>query len=202
MKKDELIKLGLSEDVAEKVAAASAEELKGYIPLKRFEEVNTAKKHAEETVAERDQQIESLKSSAGDAEKLKTQIEDLQKANKQKDSEHAAEIRKLKLDAAIDSALTAAKAKNLKAVRALLDLDKAELSDDGTVKGIDEQIQKLKGADDSKFLFETAGKMKGAKAGESGAEDGEKKPDLSAMSYTELAKYFEENPDVSADDVI
>lgn len=198
MKKEELVKLGLTEEDAEKVAKASEEELKGFVPKTRFDEVNEARKHAEESVKERDKQIEGLKTSAGDAEKLKQQIEDLQKANKEKDSVHATEIKKLKLDNAVDSALTAAKAKNVKAVRALLDLDKAELSDDGTVKGLAEQIQKLQTADDSKFMFESSGKpkMKGAKTGEDGIDDGDGKPDLSKMSYDEICQFLSENPDV------
>lgn len=197
MKKEELVKLGLTEEDAEKVAKASEEELKGYIPKTRFDEVNEAKKHAEESVKERDKQIEGLKASAGDADKLKQQIEDLQKANKEKDSVHATEIKKLKLDNAVDSALNAAKAKNLKAVRALLDLDKAELAEDGTVKGLAEQIEKLSKADDSKFLFEssTKPKMKGAKTGEDGIDDGDGKPDLSKMSYDEICQFLSENPD-------
>lgn len=199
MKKDELIKLGLTDEAAEKVAAASAEELKGFIPKARFDEVNTAKNHAEEQVKERDKQIEGLKAASGDAESLKKQIETLQAANKQKDSEHAAEIKKLKVDAAVDAALTAAKAKNLKAARALLDLDKAELSDDGTVKGLDEQIEKLKAGDDTKFMFDVSAKpkMKGAKTGEEGVEDGDGKPDLSKMSYDELCAYLNDNPEAT-----
>lgn len=197
MKKEELVKLGLTEEDADKVAKASEEELKGFVPKSRFDEVNEAKKHAEESVKERDKQIEGLKTSAGDAEKLKQQIEDLQKANKEKDSVHATEIKKLKLDNAVDSALTAAKAKNVKAVRALLDLDKAELSEDGSVKGLAEQIQKLQTADDSKFMFETSGKpkMKGAKTGDDGIDDGDGKPDLSKMSYDEICQFLSENPD-------
>lgn len=197
MKKDELIKLGLDDATAEKVAAASTEELKGYIPKARFDEVNTAKNHAEEQVRERDKQIEGLKAASGDAESLKKQIETLQAANKQKDSEHAAEIKKLKVDNAVDNALTAAKAKNLKAARALLDLDKADLADDGTVKGLAEQIEKLKAGDDTKFMFDTSGKpkMKGAKTGENGKDDGDDKPDLGNMSYDELCAYLADNPD-------
>lgn len=199
MKKEELVKLGLTEEDAEKVAKASEEELKGYIPKARFDEVNEAKKHAEESVKERDKQIEGLKSSAGDAEKLKQQIDELQKANKEKDSVHATEIKKLKLDNAVDSALNAAKAKNLKAVRALLDLDKAELSEDGTVKGLAEQIEKLSKAEDSKFMFESSGKpkLKGAKTGEDGSDDNDGKPDLSKMNYDELCQYLAENPDAN-----
>lgn len=197
MKKEELVKLGLTEEDADKVAKASEEELKGFVPKSRFDEVNEAKKHAEESVKERDKQIEGLKASAGDAEKLKQQIEQLQQDNKQKDSLHASEIKKLKLDNAVDSALTAAKAKNVKAVRALLDLGKAELSDDGTVKGLDEQIKALKAADDSKFMFESSGKpkMKGAKTGEDGTDDGDGKPDTSKMSYDELCQFLSENPE-------
>jgi len=197
MKKEELVKLGLSEEDAEKAAKASEEELKGFVPKSRFDEVNEARKHAEESVKERDKQIDGLKASAGDAEKLKQEIEQLQQSNKEKDTNHALEIRKLKLDNAVDSALTAAKAKNVKAVRALLDLDKAELSEDGSVKGLAEQIKKLSEAEDSKFLFEssTTPKMKGAKTGEDGIDDNGGKPDLSKMSYDEICQYLSENPE-------
>lgn len=198
MKKEDLVKLGLTEEDADKVAKASEEELKGFVPKSRFDEVNEAKKHAEESVKERDKQIEGLKSSAGDADKLKEQINQLQQDNKAKDTAHAAEIRQLKIDNAVDSALVAAKAKNLKAVRALLNLEKAELAEDGTVKGLAEQIQGLQSAEDSKFMFETSGKpkLKGAKAGEDGVDDGDKKVDTSKMSYDELCKYLADNPDV------
>ncbi|MCL2752456.1 MAG: tRNA-dihydrouridine synthase, partial [Firmicutes bacterium] len=50
----------------------------------------------------------------------------LQTANKTAADTHAAEIQTLKVNAAVEAALTASKAKNLRAVRALLDLDKAE----------------------------------------------------------------------------
>ena len=198
MKKEELVKLGLTEEDADKVAKASEEELKGFVPKSRFDEVNEARKHAEESVKERDKQIDGLKASAGDAEKLKQQIDELQQANKEKDSNHALEIKKLKIDNAVDSALNAAKAKNLKAVRALLDLDKAELDENGNVKGLAEQIKKLSEADDSKFMFESSGKpkMKGAKTGEDGIDDNDGKPDTSKMSYDELCQYLSENPDV------
>lgn len=197
MKKEELVKLGLTDELADKVASASAEELKGYVPLTRFNEVNEAKKHAEDSVKERDKQIEGLKANAGDAEKLNQQIKDLQEANKKKDSDHATEIHNLKVNNAVDAALAAAKAKNVKAVRALLNLDKAELSEDGTVKGLADQIKALQAADDSKFMFESSGKpnMKGAKAGEDGNEDGDHPVDTTKMTYSELAAYMAEHPD-------
>lgn len=198
MKKDELVKLGADEALAEKIAAASAEELKGFVPKARFDEVNTAKKAAEDQVKERDQQIEGLK-SAGNVDDLKKQIETLQADNKAKDEAHAAEIKQLQIDNAVNAALAAAKAKNAKAVKALLNLENAELGDDGAVKGLSEQIENLKKAEDSKFMFDTVTKpkMKGAKTGENGTEDGDKGVDTSKMTYDELCAYLADNPDAT-----
>lgn len=197
MKKEDLVKLGLDEETAKKVADASAEELKGFIPKARFDEVNTEKKNLETSKTTLEGQLETLKNSTGDVEAMKKQITDLQADNKTKDETHAAEIKQLKIDTAIAAALTEAKAKNAKAVKALLDLEKAELADDGTVKGLGDQIKKLQGADDSKFLFETQKKQtfKGAKPGEAGNEEPDGRVDVSKMTYEELAAYMEENPD-------
>ena len=199
MKKEELIKLGLDEETAKKVEAASAEELKGYIPKTRFDEVNNEKKALELTVKERDGQLETLKKSGGDVEEMKKQIETLQAENKTKDETHAAEVKTLKIENAVTTALTASGAKNIKAVRALLDLEKAELADDGTIKGLNDQIKKLQGAEDAKFLFntDTAKKpnIKGASPAETGVEEPDAKVDVTKMNYEELAAYMEANPE-------
>ena len=197
MKKEEFVKLGIDEETAKKCEAASLEELKGFIPKARFDEVNTAKNTAEALVKERDGQLETLKNSTGDVESLKKQIETLQADNKAKDDAHAAEIKQLKIDAAVEAALTGAKAKNSVAVKALLkDLDKAELSEDGTIKGLAEQIEALRKSDE--YLFEaksSKNQVKGAKPGEAGNEDGDGTVDTSKMTYSELAAYLAEIPD-------
>ena len=202
MKKEEFVKLGISEDLAAKAEAASQEELKGYIPKARFDEVNNEKKKLELDVRDRDGQLETLKNSTGDVEAMKQQIATLQADNKAKDEAHAAEIKQLKIDAAIESALTGAKAKNNTAVKALLkDLDKAELGEDGTIKGLAEQIEALQKSDE--YLFEAKEtkktQVKGAKPGESGNEDGDHGVDTSKMTYSELAAYMAEHPDAKID---
>jgi len=150
-------------------------------------------------VAERDGQLETLKKSTGDVEGMKAQIETLQAENKTKDETHAAELKQLKVDSAVDAAIASVKGLNAKAIKALLnDLDKAELGDDGTVKGLAAQLEALAKAEDSKMLFETQTaktKVKGAKPGESGNEDGDKRVDTSKMTYSELAAYMAANPD-------
>lgn len=153
MKKEEFISLGISEELAAKAEAASLKELEGYVTKEQLDTANAENKTLAAQVKERDSQIEGLKKSAGDNAELQKQIETLQADNKAKDEAHAEELIRLKIDAAVDKALAAGGAKNVKAVKALLDLTDAKLSDDGTVKGLSEQIQKLQAGEDSKFLF-------------------------------------------------
>ena len=151
-------------------------------------------------VTDRDTQLETLKNSTGDIDALKQQIATLQADNTAKDKTHAAELKQLKVDAAVTAALTSAKAVNVKAVKALLDLgdvEKIELVEDGTVKGLADKIKALQTAEDSKMLFtaEAKPKMKGAAPGETGNEEPDGNVDTSKMSYEELAAYMEQNPD-------
>ena len=98
MKKEDFVKIGIAEDQAAKAEASSQEELKGYIPKSRFDEVNNEKKKLEIDVRDRDGQLEKLKNSTGDVDAMKKQIEALQKDNKAKDEAHAAEIKQLKIE--------------------------------------------------------------------------------------------------------
>lgn len=88
MKKEDLLKLGLEEEMATEISDLIAEELKGYIPKSRFDEVNEAKKKLEGEMKERDKQLESLSLSAGANEELKAEIQRLQEENKASDKAH------------------------------------------------------------------------------------------------------------------
>lgn len=202
MKKEDFIKLGLDEDIAKKCEAASTEELKAYIPKTRFDEVNNEKKKLELDVRDRDGQIETLKNTSGDAAEWKKKAEEFQAENKKKDEDHVAEINQLKIDSTLDSAITGAKGKNAKAIKALLDMSKIKVDKDGNVTGHAEQLEALVKAEDSKFLFNTETKktkMKGAEPGDPGKEDPDNKVDTYKMSYEELCAYMEENPDATLD---
>lgn len=197
MTKEKLLEWGLTEEQANKVM----EGLNGsFVTKSRFNEVNTELTNAKNTIKERDTQLETLKKSTGDTKALQDQITQLQTDNANQKKAHEAELKALKISNAVDVALTNAKAKNNTAVKALLAafLEKAELADDGTVKGLDDEIGKLTKGEDTAFLFDTSGKakFKGAKAAEK--SDPHNQPtgdDLSKMSYDELCKYMEENPD-------
>lgn len=172
MKKEEFIKLGLSEELAEKAEKASLEELKTYIPKSRFDEVNNSKKQLEEDVKTRDEQIESLKQVDGDA--LKAEIEKLQGENKTAKENYDKQLNEIKLNNAIETALLSAKAKNTKAVNALIDKSKLKLDGD-TVLGLKEQLETLTSSDDTKFLFNSTEENKGSESKFRGVNPAEKK---------------------------
>ena len=179
MNKEDLLKLGLTEEQAEKVLSANTEQLKGFIPKARFDEVNNAKKQAEKDLSDRDKQLETLKNSTGDVETLKQTIETLQNENKAAMDKYNAELAEIKLAGAVDTALLGADALNVKAVKALLDMSKIKMDGD-VLLGINEQIESLKKAVDSKMLFKAVevGKQKGpnfagVKPGEGNTGNGE-----------------------------
>jgi hypothetical protein len=151
MTKEEFISLGLTEEQATKAAAASAEELKGFIPKARFDEVNTAKKTADDALKDRDKQLEDLRKSSGDAEALKEQITKLQTDNKTAADKYAADMKELQLSTALKMAL-GGKVHDPDIVAGLLDKTKIELDDNGSVKaGLDDQLKALQTS--KAFLF-------------------------------------------------
>lgn len=151
MNKEQFIALGLSDEQATKAAAASHDELKSYIPKARFDEVNTAKKKAEEDLQERDKQLEELKKSAGDSAVLQEQITKLQGENKAAADKYAADVNELRLNTAIKLALSG-EVHDPDIVAGLLNKTKIELDDSGAIKGgLDDQIKSLR--ESKAFLF-------------------------------------------------
>lgn len=195
----EWLKTILGDAYTEEIDKKVSEEIgKAFVSRADFNTLNTEKKNLADTVKDRDAQLEELRASKGSVEELKNQIATLQTDNANAAKAHADELKRLKIDTAVELALAGAKAKNIKAVKALLMLEKAELAEDGTVKGLDEQIKKLASANDSSFLFEspdTQKDFKGYTPGESGdsKSTGEKLP--KDMNYDELCAYLEAHPE-------
>lgn len=198
MKKEDLFAMGLTEDQAKKVL----ESLDGnFVTKTRFNEVNEENKTLKQSVADRDKQLEDLKKSSGDNAELKKQIETLQQQNADQKKAHEAELNQLKLDNAIDAALMAAGAKNGKALKALLDVTKVKLGEDGKLTGLDEQVAAVQKSD--AYLFESKQQTKQTFKGFQPGASGEVKPgtevDTSKMTYSELAAYMAANPDAKID---
>lgn len=193
MNKEDLIAMGLTEEQAKKVM----DSLDGnYVTKTRFNEVNEENKTLKKSVSDRDKQLEGLKKSSGDNEELKKQIETLQQENANQKKAHDAEMTQLRLDNAIDAALTAAGAKNIKAVRALIDTSKVKVGEDGKLTGFDDLLSAVQKSDS--YLFtekQQKQSFKGFQPGASGNVKPGTKVDMSKMTYEELANYIDQNPD-------
>lgn len=150
MKKEDFTALGISEDLAEKAAKASEEELKGFVPRSRMNEESQKRKNAEETLDSVKKELDGLKASAGDSDQMKEQIRKLQDELKDKEKKYADDIAGMKLDNAIQAKVSGA-AQDAGLVAGLIDKSKLILGDDGSVTGLDEQVKALK--EKSPFLF-------------------------------------------------
>ena len=161
MKKEEFVALGISEELAKKAADASAEELKGFVPKTRFDEVNEEKKNLQTAKKKAEDDLEELKKTAGDNEALTKQISALQEAAKQKDTEYASQIKAMKMANAIRLGITDAQDADL--VAGLVDQSKLILGDDGKLTGLEEQLKTIR--ESKPFLFKAKEQDKGGKQG-------------------------------------
>lgn len=136
-------------------AAISAEIGKNFVPKADFNTKNEALKELTKQIAERDKQLETLGNAAGNTEELKNQITKLQEDNAKNKADYETKLNALRLENAVDTALTAAGAKNNVAAKALLAdfLKNAKIAEDGTVKGLIEAVEGLAKDEGTAFLF-------------------------------------------------
>lgn len=147
MTKEQLMAMGLSEEQAQQI-------LDGFgtmIPKSRLDDKIKELKDAQKMIEERDQQLEELKPKAAGNEALLQQIQQLQDENKANVEKYQKELAETQRTFALDSALKDAKVRNVKAAKALLDLEKIKLGDSGALEGLNEQLNSLKQSD--AYLF-------------------------------------------------
>lgn len=170
----------------------------------KYAELKTENENLKKNISERDDQLKELKKTAGDADAMKKKIEELQSINEQSQKKFDQEIKELKVNSIIDTALAKAGARNAKAVRALLDIDmdKISVDENGSLTGldIDKQLQALQKAEDSGFMFKdsnqqaimtgvTPAKNPNIETGSTGSSNFDK------MTYTQIDQYMKTHPD-------
>lgn len=186
MKREFLEGLGLEKEAIDKIMAENGTDIE---------------KHKNETIkAQTDlTDIQTQLSTAN------TTIADLKKANKDNDElqnaikTHEATIEQLKtaastkeFDMALELELVKSKARNTKALKAVLDLDKIKRKEDGTFEGLEDQLKEK--LEKETYLFET-GENKTffkPKGGEGGASINPFAKET--FNLTEQGKLFKENP--------
>ncbi|WP_039944492.1 phage scaffolding protein [Thermicanus aegyptius] len=174
-----------------------------WIPKDKFNEINEAKKQAEEALKERDKQLSDLKKAAEGNEELKKQIEQLQAENKAAAEKYEAKLQDMAVTTAIKLAV-AGQVHDPDLVAALLDKSKIELDDSSNVKaGLDEQIKTLRQS--KAFLFVEQKSDKGPQFkgvapadGRDGGSTGIKNPwSKEHFNLTEQARILRENPELA-----
>ncbi len=150
MKKEDLIKLGLDEETATKIAEASAEELKGFIPKARFDEVNTAKNEADKLAKEYQAEVQKLTKNAKTQEELTEQIASLKAEYEKKEQALQTQLKEQSTNAAVKLALTG-KVHDVDIVSGLIDKSKLKIDNGNVTDGLDDQLKTLK--ESKSFLF-------------------------------------------------
>ena len=191
MTKEELKALGLNDEQIEKVVEDYG---KNYVPKSQFNQKNEELKQAKESLTTMQSDIETLKKANADNAELSKQIDELNAAQLKREEEYTAQIQKMELDGIVERTLLSSKVKNSKAVRALLDLEYAKVKD-GTIKGLDDQLTKLKESDP--YLFESDSKPTGVTPGEPHGGQGSTgitQEQFNKMGYLQRAKLKEDDP--------
>ena len=148
----------LGDAYTEEIDKKISEEIgKGFVARTDFNTLSATKKQLEEDVKKRDAQLDELSKAQGATDDLKKTIENLKQQNEDEKAKHEAEMTQIRLDHAVEAALTKAGARNNTAVKALLAefLTDAKLADDGTVKGLQAEIDTLVKGEGTAFLFNT-----------------------------------------------
>lgn len=180
-------------NLADEVKAKAVENLKkmisdNYVEKTKFDEATTAKANLETQIKERDKQLETLKKTTGDKEKLESTIKQLQEENKSSKTKYEQDLKNLRIDSAVKLKLSNT-AQDVDIVASLIDKTKLIVGDDGSVTGLDEQINPLKQS--KPFLFKSDKQRYEPKDGGNPINNPFSKKHF---NLTEQGKLFRENP--------
>lgn len=137
-----------------------------FVPKHRMDEVNEKNKQLTTDIDTRDKQIKEFSKFEGDNTKLKEKITELEQLNADKDKQNQEAIKTLKIDNAINYSLNGKVKEGYDdLVRSLIDKSTIILKEDGTVAGLDEQIEKYQKDKPLLFISEEDGGTDSKQAG-------------------------------------
>lgn len=193
MTKDELLKLGLSEEMADKVVEDYG---KNYVSKDQFNAKNDKLKSVEGELSKVRGEIDNLQKANANNDELKKQIDALKADSDKRTTEYEAKIKSMEIDNIVNTALSGVKSKNNKAVRALLDLTDAKI-ENGEIKGLKDQLDAV--MKENPFLFGENTKPIGTPAGNEGGKHGTHtitSKEFAKMNYAERSKLYDENQEL------
>ena len=185
--KKKLLELGMEQTEIDELVK---EALTGYIAKEEYDILQGQVKVHEDKAKELSKTVKELQKDVDASEALKLKLDDLEGKLGAKDKE----IEKVKFDFKLEAKMKEVGAKNIKAIKALIDMEQVKL-EDGELVGFDTQIEALKESDS--YLFEEVGKGTLGSAGNHKRDNGAntKNPfSKEHFNLTEQSKLFIENP--------
>lgn len=194
MNREALKELGLTDEQIDKVMASHGQVVNA--TKDSLNSVTTERDDLKTQLMGRDTQLEELKVKATGNEALLTQIEELKTTNATATTELQSKLDQQAFDFNLEKALTGAKVRNPKAVKALLDTESIKL-DGEKLLGLDDQIKALQESD--AYLFESEQNEEPPKpsftTGQHSKDTKFTKEDLNKLSYKDRLKLKQDNPE-------
>lgn len=138
------------EVTAEQLAAIDKEVKENYKTVTDYDKQKDKLTAAEDKVKTLTESLDKFKDV--DADKLNSEIADLKEQLAKKDSDYKAQIADRDFDEIVKDAIAEAKGRNVKAIKALLDVDTLKASKNQKAD-VEKAIKALTEAEDSKMLF-------------------------------------------------
>lgn len=167
-----------------------------WIPKEKFDALNNEKNDYKSQVDNLNKELGKLQKQLEDNKEATATIEALKQQIKEKE-DALVETRK---QFAIESAIKDNKGKNAKAIKALLDMSKVEMDEEGNIKGLTEQLKKLQESDP--YLFDEVDPAGTGGSKGNGGKDNKKYHEKNpyrkeTWSLTQQAILEKENPELA-----
>ncbi len=149
MKKEQFLKLGFTDEMAQKAMEILREELKGYIPKSRFDQVNEVKKNLEKQLSLLEARIEEADSIMYTHQELENILLDFWRTSSTLKKEQEEMMKDVLIRTAVRTKLVNAGYADL--LTGKFDKSKLTVTPDGTLIGIEEQLAEMQKAYEGMF---------------------------------------------------
>lgn len=156
--REELRGIGIDDDKIEGVMSLHGQEIQSFkdkVSQKdsKLKELQTTVDSYKEDNEQKDNELKDLQEKAKNGDDLQQTISDLRQANQEKEEQRQKEVKELNFNHSLENKLRDVGARNVKAVRALLESDNLKFNDeDNEVIGLQDQLEKLRESDSYLFV--------------------------------------------------
>ncbi len=160
MKREELTKLGLTDEQVDSVMKLHGQGVQGEQALReQITTLETERDGFESQLADRDKDIKDLKKQSADSEDIQAKLSELQTKYDSETKDLSDKLNATKLDSAITSALATSNARDPQDIKVFLKADDIKFGSDGLLVGLDEQLKTLQ--ESKAYLFTEKPKTSG-----------------------------------------